>query len=163
MNNPRYLGVFLKSLLSLSVNKNIMCDRYTPENNLTMNPKAKKILFIALIAVDVALTVFLFVVSIIMLATLPEYAEEIDPTTFIGYFQANSTVFLLVIVVPLFALLIANIVALVFYLRKNKQKKVELTELSEEEKEALRRELMKDLAGDAKKEEEKEEKKEDIK
>lgn len=131
-----------------------------PENNLKMTPKAKKILFIALFAVDVALTVFLFVVSIIMLATLPEYKDDIDPSTFIGYLQANPTVFLLAFVIPLFVLLVANIVALVFYFkRNNEKKKVGLNELSDEEKEALRRELMKDLAGGG---EEKEEKKEDI-
>ena len=119
-----------------------------PENNLNMTPKAKKILFIALFAVDIALTVFRFVVSIIMLATLPEFKDDIDPTTFIGYLQANPSVFLIAFVIPLFALLIANIVALVFYLRRgNKKKKVELNELSDADKEALRRELMKDLAG----------------
>ena len=145
-----YLGIFVKSLLSIFVNKNIMCDRYMPENNLKMTPKAKKILFIALFAVDVALTVFLFVVSIIMLATLPEYKDDIDPSTFIGYLQANPTVFLLAFVIPLFVLLVANIVALVFYFRRNNEKKkVGLNELSEEEKEALRKELMKDLAGES--------------
>ena len=94
-----------------------------PENNLNMTPKAKKILFIALFAVDIALTVFLFVVSIIMLATLPEFKDDIDPTTFIGYLQANPSVFLIAFVIPLFALLIANIVALVFYLRRGNKKK----------------------------------------
>ena len=114
-----------------------------------MTPKAKKILFIALFAVDIALTVFLFVVSIIMLATLPEYKDDIDASTFIGYLQANPTVFLLAFVVPLFVLLVANILALVFYFRKGgAKKKVELNELSDADKEALRRELMKDLTGE---------------
>ena len=122
---------------------------YMPENNLNMTPKAKKILFIALFAVDIALTVFLFVVSIIMLATLPEYKDGIDASTFIGYLQANPTVFLLAFVVPLFVLLVANILALVFYFRKGgAKKKVELNELSDADKEALRRELMKDLTGE---------------
>ncbi len=123
-----------------------MCDRYTPENDLSMSPQAKKILFIALFALDVAVTIFLFVVSIIMIATMPTYKESINPNTFIGYFQANPPIFGVAIVIPLFVLLIGNILALVLYLRKNKKKKVELNELSDAEKEALRRELMKDLA-----------------
>lgn len=133
-----------------------MCDRYTPENDLSMSPKAKKILFIALFALDVAVTIFLFVVSIIMIATMPTYKESINPNTFIGYFQANPTIFGVAIVIPLFVLLIGNILALVIYLRKNKKKKVELNELSDAEKEALRRELMKDLAKEALPEENKE-------
>ena len=112
-----------------------------------MNPKTKKILFITLFALDIALTVFLFVVSIIMIATMPDLPTEIDKNTFIGYLQANPTVFLIAFVVPLFLLLGANIFILVKYVKKsNEKKKVQLNELSEEEKEALRKELMKDLA-----------------
>ncbi len=112
-----------------------------------MNPKTKKILFIALFALDIALTLFLFIVSIIMIATMPDLPTEIDKNTFIGYLQANPTVFLVAFVVPLFLLLGANIFILVRYIQNsNKKKKVQLNELSDEEKEALRKELMKDLA-----------------
>ena len=83
-----------------------------------------------------------------MIATMPKTRNEIDTSTFIGYLQANPTVFLLAFVVPLFILLALNVFILVMYVRKtNKAKQVKLNELSEEEKEALRRELMKDLAG----------------
>ena len=83
-----------------------------------------------------------------MIATMPKTKAEIDPNTFIGYLQYNPTVFLLAFVVPLFLLLAANVIVLVMYVRKtNKAKQVKLNELSEEEKEALRKELMKDLAG----------------
>lgn len=120
----------------------------------TMNAKAKKILFIALFGLDIALTMFLFIVSIIMIATMPATKQEIDTTTFIGYLQGNPNLFLFAFVVPLFALLAVNIFALVMYLRKtSKAKQVKLNELSDAEKEALRRELMKDLAGGAKEEE----------
>lgn len=121
------------------------------------NPKTKRILFISLFCVDIALTIFLFIVSIIMLATMPKTKNEIDATTFIGYLQANPTVFLLAFVIPLFILLAANVAILIWYVRKsNKAKQVKLNDLSNEEKEALRKELMKDLAAsnDDKKEEE---------
>ena len=116
----------------------------------------KKILFIALFALDIAVTVFLFVVSIIMIATMPDFPTEIDKTTFIGFLQANPTIFLLAFVLPLFLLLAGNVIILIMYIRKtNQKKKVQLNELSEEEKEALRKELMQDLASP--KEEEKKE------
>ena len=120
-----------------------------------MSKKNKKILYISLFALDMAITVFLFVVSIIMIATMPKHSYDINPKTFIGYFQANPTVFLLVIVLPEILLLAANILILVFYLKKTAKKKVQLNELSAEEKEALRKQLLADLA---KQEEPKEEK-----
>lgn len=123
-----------------------------------MNPKTKKILFIGLFVLDLCLTVFLFVVSIIMIATMPKTKNEIDTSTFIGYLQANPTVFLLAFVVPLFILLALNVFILVMYVRKtNKAKQVKLNELSDEEKEALRKELMRDLAGPQEPKQEKEE------
>ena len=119
------------------------------------NPKTKRILFISLFALDMALTVFLFVVSIMMLATMPKVKAQINPRTFIGYFQANPTVFLWAIVVPLIVLLLANITDLVLYLRKSsKAKKVGLQDLNAEEKEALRKQLLADMQkGEDKKEE----------
>ena len=113
----------------------------------------KKPLFITLIAVDVALTVFLFVLSIIMLATMPD-AQTLtiyrnggyDGKGMIEYLQIHSTLYLCVGVIPLFLLLTANIVALVIYVKKSgEKKKVQLNELSAEQKEALRQELLKDL------------------
>ncbi len=120
-----------------------------------MSPKSKKALFISLFCLDMAITVFLFVVSIIMIVKTPKTKADIDPNTFIGYFQANPTVFLLAIVVPEILLLATNIIILVMYLRKTSKKKVQLNELSADEKEALRKQLLADLA---KQEEPKEEK-----
>ena len=120
------------------------------------NPKSKRILFITLFCLDVVITIFLFIVSIIMLATMPKDKSSINAATFIGYLQANPTVFLLAFVIPLFILLAANVAILIWYVRKsNKAKQVKLNDLSDEEKEALRKELMKDLSGssDAEKEE----------
>ena len=119
------------------------------------NPKAKRILFISLFALDMALTCFLFVVSIIMLATMPKTQYEVrllKSDNMIHYFQKNPTVFLWVIVVPLIVLLLANITVLVLYLRKtSKAKKVALQDLNADEKEELRKQLLQDMQKEEKK------------
>ena len=73
---------------------------------------------------------------------------------FIGYLQQHATVYLWSCVVPLFALLAFNIVFLVLYVRKlNKKPEVAVEDLSEEQKAALRAELLKELDGGQPKEE----------
>ena len=112
--------------------------------------KIKKPILIALIAVDVAVTVFLFTISIIMLAkTAGKTANEIQNATgFIGYLQNHPLVYGLAFVVPLFLLLAGNIIGLVIYVKKTSQNKpVEVNDLSDEQKEALRQELLKELQG----------------
>ena len=118
--------------------------------------KNKKPLFIALIALDLALTIFFLVISIIMLAnTVGKTPAEIAANEgFIGYLQNHTTVYFLGFVLPLFVLLAANIVGLVIFVKKtSKSEPTQLNDLSEEQKEALRQELLKDLMGGAKKEE----------
>lgn len=116
-----------------------------------MNQKTKKILFFTGLGIDVAVTVFLFVVAIIMLATMPKTVADRNNAIeingpFIGYLQQHSTLYLLTCVVPLFLLLGLNIVFLVLYVRKaSKQPEVAVDDLSEEQKAALRAELLKDL------------------
>ena len=111
-----------------------------------MSDKTKKILYISLFSLDIVLTLFLFIVSIIMIATMPKSSVEINTKTFIGYLQGHPTVFLLSVVVPLFILLAINIIILVKFVKKqSEKKKVGLSDLSEEEKEALRKELLKDI------------------
>ncbi len=116
-----------------------------------MNPKTKKILFFIGLGIDVAITVFLFVVAIIMLATMPKSSAEMGHAIenngpFIGYLQQHSTLYLLTCVVPLFLLLGANIIFLVLYVRKlSKKPEVAVDDLSEEQKAALRAELLKEL------------------
>ena len=122
-----------------------------------MNPKAKKILYIALFALDVAVVLFLVIVPIIIATTMPKLRTDIDKGTFIGFFQANPTAILFAFVLPAVLLLGLNIFILIKFTKKvNARKKVQLNELSDEEKEALRKELMKDLAS-PKEEEQKEE------
>lgn len=120
-----------------------------------MNAKTKKILFFAGLGIDVAITIFLFVVAIIMLATMPrdqvDMAHAIENNgPFIGYLQQHSTLYLLTCVVPLFLLLGGNIVFLVLYVRKvSKKPDVAVDDLSEEQKAALRAELLKDLQNES--------------
>ena len=111
-----------------------------------------KVLTYILFGLDIAVTIFLFVVSILMLATQPASSAFIDDTTFIGFFQANPTVFLLVIVLPLVLLLGVNVFILIRFIRKTGEKKKAVSDLTAEQKEALRKELMNDLANEDKKE-----------
>lgn len=117
-----------------------------------MSKNAKKVLIISGIVLDVAITVFLFVIAIIMLATLPRLegnnnSAEIINGPFIGFLQKHATdVYLPFFVVPLFILLIANIAFLVIYVKKTgATKAVEVADLDDAQKEALKAELLKDL------------------
>ena len=120
--------------------------------------KNKKILLFAGIGVDVAITVFLFVISIIMLVLLGKYgnAQEAQRHTdgLFLYLLKNTTVYFWAFVFPLFILLAGNIVGLVVYVKKTsaKAEPAKLDDLTEEQKEALRQELLKDLQGDKKEE-----------
>ena len=111
----------------------------------------KKPLLITLIALDFALTVFLFVVSIIMIVTMAKYDNNpqvaaVETSGMISFFIKNTNAFLGLVVIPLFVLLAVNIVGLVIYVRKTAKKEpAKLEDLSDEQKEALRQELLKDL------------------
>ncbi len=118
--------------------------------------KSKKPLLIPLIAVDFAITVFLLVVSIIMIVTIATHnndprAAAAASSGMIKFFIENNTAYLWLCVIPLFLLLAANIVGLVMYVRKTSKKEpAKLSDLSDEQKEALRQELLKDLQGNSK-------------
>ena len=119
--------------------------------------KYQKPLLLVAVVLDVGITVFLFVISIIMLATLSkantQQAVQDLPNDLIGFLARHPLVYGLAFVVPLFVLLAANIIGLVIYVRKTTKKEpVKVNDLTEEQKEALRRELLNDLAGDEKKE-----------
>ena len=117
--------------------------------------KYKKPLLITLIALDFAITVFLFVISIIMIVVMAKYknnpqAAAAATSGMIKFYITHTTVFLWTVVVPLFALLIANIIGLVVFVKKTSKKEpAKLDDLSEEQKEALRQELLKDLQGNS--------------
>lgn len=114
--------------------------------------KYQKYLLIAGVIVDVAITIFLFVISIIMLVNIGKYGDAEEAmfhikTGLIHYLLGHTNVYFWGFVFPLFVLLAANIIGLVFYVKKTsvKEPATQLSDLSEEEKEALKKELLKDL------------------
>ena len=113
--------------------------------------KATKVLIISGVALDICITIFLFVISIIMLIMLGKYGtakEAINHAQgLILFLLKNTTVYFWAFVFPLFVLLAGNIIGLVFYVKKTsvKEAPAQLSDLSEEEKEALKAELLKDL------------------
>lgn len=122
-----------------------------------MSKKTKKVLVFVGIGLDVAATVFLLTVAIIMIATLPEHIFKEHPEwviqqngPFIGNLQLNPTLYFCSCVLPLIILLILNIVGVIFYVKKAGKKKAMLADLSEEQKAALREELLKEMQDDKK-------------
>lgn len=120
-----------------------------------MKNNQKKILYIACISIDVIITVALLVISLMMLiksGTLTSNelalikANGGEGYGFIGYLIAHTTTYFCGFVLPLFILLAINIVGLVIYVRKETKKEpVKVNDLSDEQKEALRREILADL------------------
>ena len=113
--------------------------------------KNKKVLWICLAALDIAVVGFLFVIHIIMLANIIgktpiEIRQLADGKGLVAYLAGHLSVYGFAFVLPLFLVLAANIIFLVFFLKKNlKRGKVTASDLSEEEREALKKELLKDL------------------
>ena len=112
----------------------------------------KKPLIIAGLVLDVGVTVFLFVISIMILAkvipaaTLNEAIANSRNQPLIHFLLQNQTVYLAGFVIPLFVLLAGNVVGLIIYVKKTSGKQpAQLDDLTEEQKEALRQELLKDL------------------
>lgn len=120
-----------------------------------MNQQAKKILIFVGLGVDIAITLSLFVIAIIMLATMPSTRiamEEAIETNgpFIGYMQQHPTLYFWSCVFPLILLLVGNIVILILFVRKiMKKKEVAVEDLNEEQKAALRAELLKELQSES--------------
>lgn len=118
--------------------------------------KSKKILYGAMFGVDIALTIFFLVVSVVMIATMPSDADRVAgnfQNNFIGWFQQNPNFFLFIVVIPLIILFVVNVFVLTMYVKKSSEKKkVALNDLSDEDKAKLREALMKDLTGGDKKE-----------
>ena len=110
--------------------------------------KNKKPLFIALLVVDVIVTLGLAVFNIIMFANVvgKTAAELAAQEGYFGYLAQNTTLYLLCYVVPLFVLLAANVIGLVIYVRKAAKKEpVKVDDLTDEQREALKQELLRDL------------------
>ena len=111
--------------------------------------KNKKPLIIALLVLDLILTLGLSVFNIIMLINVvgKNAADIAAMDGFLGYLAQHATnVYLPAFVLPLFILLAGNIILLVWYVRKSTKKEpVKVEDLSEEQKEALRKELLEEL------------------
>ena len=125
--------------------------------------KYKKPLLIALVVLDVAITTFFLVLSIMILAkvvpakTLNEAIANSDGLVK-AILQMKPAVSFVAFVLPMFLVLAGNIVGLMLFVRKTTKKEpTKLEDLSDEQKEALRKELLKDLQDN---EENKEDKKE---
>ena len=108
--------------------------------------KKKTGLWITLIGLDVVLTVFFLVISIIMLASLSRYEEIRTGTGLFSYLANHPLTYFLGFVLPLFVLLVANIIGLVFYVRRmTKKEPPNLDNLTDEQKDELRKQLIDDL------------------
>ena len=69
----------------------------------------------------------------------------------IHFLLGHQTIYLVLFVIPLFVLLALNVIGLILYVKKTSGvKPAQLDDLSEEQKEALRQELLKDLQGEKK-------------
>ena len=115
-----------------------------------MNPKTKKALIIAGLALDVLVTIGLFVFSIVILVKMPDSRfESLPEDTFLGYFQHNPMMILIVDVLPLTALLVLNVCLAIWYIKKTgkkeEKKQVSLNDLSEEEKTALKQKILQEM------------------
>ncbi len=112
----------------------------------------KKPLIVAGLVLDVGITIFLFVISILILAkvipaaTLNEAINSSRNMPLIHFLLKNPTIYLVAFVIPLFVLLAGNVIGLIIYVKKTSGKQpAQLDDLTEEQKEALRQELLKDL------------------
>ena len=116
-----------------------------------MNPKTKKALIIAGIAVDILVTIALFVFSIVILVNMPDSRfESLPEDTFLGYFQHNPIMILICDVLPLTLLLVLNVSLAIWYIKKTgkkpeEKKAVSLNDLSEEEKAALKQKILQEM------------------
>ena len=115
--------------------------------------KYKKPLLIALVVLDVAVITFFLVLSIMILITVTQYKNQaVAHSTGLvkAILQLPPVGSFFAFVLPMFLVLAGNIVGLMLYVRKTTKKEpAKLDDLSDEQKEALRQELLKDLQGNS--------------
>lgn len=115
--------------------------------------KNKKALWITLFSIDVAVTLFFFVINIIMLSMVIGRGDGVrpDPNTFFGWLQVNYTAYFWLFVFPMILVLVANVVGLIIFVKKQTKKKpITVDDLTEEEKQKL----LAQIAGNINKEKE---------
>ena len=115
--------------------------------------KYKKPLLIALVVLDVAVITFFLVLSIMILITVTKYKNQAVANSdglVKAILEMPSVGSFFAFVLPMFLVLAGNIVGLMLYVRKTTKKEpAKLDDLTEEQKEALRQELLKDLQGNS--------------
>lgn len=87
--------------------------------------KSKKIIWGVIFGLDIGLTLFFLITTIIMLAAMPsniDIALNYYQDNYIGYLQKNSNMFLVLIVIPMLVLFVANAVGLVIYALKTRKR-----------------------------------------
>lgn len=111
----------------------------------------KKILWIVLGVLDIAIVIFFFVIHIVMLSNVIGKSSE-DIAAFaagdglFAFLAGHIDIYGYAFVIPLFIILALNIIGLVVYIKKStKKQQVTIQDLTDEEKEALKKELLKDL------------------
>ncbi len=120
--------------------------------------KYKKPLIIGLVVLDVALITFFLVVSIMLITVATKYKTQnemlVNSSGLVHAILAMGRwPSFFAFVVPMFLVLAANIVGLMLFVRKTTKKEpAKISDLSDEQKEALRQELLKDLQGGNKEE-----------
>ena len=123
--------------------------------------KKKKIGLIVAGSVELVLVVFCLVVSILVMTNLhtaenmtPDAAHQLNLDQngpFIGWLQNNPNLFFLIIVAPLLAILVVDVVYIVMYAIKkesnlsDKEKKLLEEQAKKEAKEELRKEIIAEL------------------
>ncbi len=124
--------------------------------------KYKKPLLIALVVLDVAIITFFLVVSIMLLTVVLRYqtpAERIANSDGLirAILQMNQWASFCAFVLPIFFVLAGNIVGLMLFVRKTTKKEpAKIQDLTDEQKEELRQELLRDLQTQDNKEDKKE-------
>lgn len=124
--------------------------------------KYKKPLLITLVVADVAIITFFLVVSIMLLTVVIPYNTKADQLAHSqglihAILEMPAVGSFFAFVFPIFLVLAANIVGLMLYVRKTTKKEpAKIEDLSEEQKEELRQELLRDLQAQSNKEEKKE-------
>ena len=104
--------------------------------------KYKKPLLIALVVLDVAIIVFFLVLSIMILTAVTKYKAQAANNTeglVKAILQMKPVASFFAFVLPMFLVLVGNIVGLMLYVRKTTKKEpAKIEDLTEEQKEELR-------------------------
>ena len=127
------------------INKNYL------QRRIKMSSNAKKGLIIAGLICDVLVTVGLFILSIYLITKIPDAVNDVSAETFYGWFMIKPTRILLIVVLPLALLLGLNVFVTIKFMKSGSdKKKVTIDDLSDDDKEALKKKILEELASESK-------------